>query len=36
VLLLHGGTFLAGIFWLTKQHNNWAALPLLQRMAVRK
>ena len=31
MLLLHGGTFLAGAAWLAKQHNNWTLSPLLTR-----
>jgi lipopolysaccharide export system permease protein len=30
MLALHGGTMLAGLLWLTKQHNNWA-LPAMLR-----
>lgn len=35
LVLLHGGTFLAGVFWLAKQHNNWGVAPLLQRFRAR-
>jgi lipopolysaccharide export system permease protein len=31
---LHGGVFLAGVFWLGKQHNNWALRPLLRRRRI--
>ena len=31
-LLLHGGTFVAAVLWLGKQHNNWALAPLLRRV----
>lgn len=30
MLALHGGTLLAGVLWLTKQHNNWALPSLLR------
>ncbi|MBA3771568.1 MAG: LPS export ABC transporter permease LptF [Ramlibacter sp.] len=29
--VLHGGVMLGGIFWLAKQHNNWAFLRLARR-----
>jgi lipopolysaccharide export system permease protein len=32
LVLVHGGTFLGGVLWLAKQHNNWALPLLLQRM----
>jgi lipopolysaccharide export system permease protein len=31
LLLLHGGTFVATVLWLAKQHNNWAVAPLVRR-----
>ncbi len=31
MLLLHGGVFLGGAFWLGKQHNNWHLLTLFGR-----
>ena len=30
MLLLHGGTLLAGLLWLAKQHNNWAWPSMLR------
>ncbi|HET8745843.1 MAG TPA: LPS export ABC transporter permease LptF [Ramlibacter sp.] len=35
LLLLHGGTFAAAVFWLGKQHNNWGVKPLMQRLRAR-
>jgi lipopolysaccharide export system permease protein len=32
VLALHGGTLLAALLWLGKQHNNWAVRPLMRRL----
>jgi lipopolysaccharide export system permease protein len=32
LVLVHGGTFLGGVLWLAKQHNNWALPSLLHRM----
>ncbi|MEJ8835849.1 LPS export ABC transporter permease LptF [Ramlibacter sp. AN1133] len=32
MLLLHGGTFVAALLWLGKQHNNWGFVPLLRRL----
>ncbi len=32
VIVLHGGTLLAALLWVAKQHNNWALLPWLRRL----
>lgn len=32
MLALHGGTLAVSLFWLGKQHNNWAVAPVLRRL----
>ncbi|HEX2547618.1 MAG TPA: LPS export ABC transporter permease LptF [Ramlibacter sp.] len=31
LLLVHGGTFIGGVLWLSKQHNNWSPRSWLRR-----